>query len=238
MVDLDGNPLRGVPVGAFGGSGKDFYRDTEDDGSFAIAVPDGQYSIFLGRSVGATADRPYVSVFWGGSLGYNRATEYGNACTLTAISVEGADVNGIVIRIAPELLTRTDNPMCNEGQPGRRMLMGDVRGPDGEPQIRSAGAQYHLLIWVESARTGDYLADGEVGSDGTFAIAVPTGSRVVLDIAKIGPDYFGRRIGWYRTGTGFTTIRSQATAIDIGESDVTGIVIQLPAALADLVWLE
>ena len=95
----------------------------------------------------------------------------------------------------------------------RFSVKGVVTGPDGESR-RSMG------VWLcqDGVRTFKYSGVG-----GNFEFRVRPGSMTLAV-------YKGRTVlGWYGGENGFTTDRSEATEIVVGDSDVTGIAIELPA---------
>ena len=118
--------------------------------------------------------------------------------------IGAVNVAGIVIR-----LPATPEELCRR-QP---TIAGTVVGPDGEVMEG---------IWVGALQ---FRRWGMSGADGTFEIRLlegTTGMPVLGIYADCGP------VGYYGPN-GFTTSREDATGIEIGEGNVTGIVIRLPA---------
>ena len=116
----------------------------------------------------------------------------------------GVNEAGIVIR-----LPATPEELCRR-QP---TIAGTVVGPDGEV-MEGIG-----VVALPSSRWGTSEADG------TFEIRLlegTTGMPVLGIHADCG------QVGYYGPN-GFTTSREDATEIEIGEGNVTGIVIRLPA---------
>ena len=121
----------------------------------------------------------------------------------------GVDVTGVEIR-----LPATPQELCRR-QP---TIAGTVVGPDGEV-MEGIG-----VVALPSWRWGTSEADG------TFEIRLlegTTGMPVLGIHADCG------QVGYYGPN-GFTTSREDATEIEIGEGNVTGIAIRLPAEPDDL----
>lgn len=239
VVSLDGRPISGVNVMASAGNqGPSSYAKTDTDGAFELLVTDGSWLIRLGRSVGSDIYFEYT---------YNPETGYANSCgNLYDVVVEGQDVTGIVLAILPELLERSEKPVCNEGRPGFRMISGVVRGPDGEKlDAGFLGAQFgasyksrEIYLCIDMVEGSSPHGTGCArDTPDRFAIYVAAGSyilRVGIETG-IGTGFgFGR--GWYSSSVsgGFTAKRSEVTVIDVDEADITGIEIRLPADIADL----
>ena len=120
------------------------------------------------------------------------------------IGVGGVDTTDIRIR-----LPASPGELCNR-QP---RITGTVLGTNGEPVAGIELGAESPWRWVTS------------GADGTFRIRLlegTTGSSILLIRASCGT------VGFYGPG-GFTTRRDDATLIELGEGNVTGIEIRLPA---------
>ena len=118
--------------------------------------------------------------------------------------IGAVNVAGIVIR-----LPATPEELCRR-QP---TIAGTVVGPDGEVMEGIGVVALQFWRW------------GTSGADGTFEIRLlegTTGMPVLGIYADCG------QVGYYGPN-GFTTSREDATGIEIGEGNVTGIVIRLPA---------
>ena len=120
---------------------------------------------------------------------------------------EIGDVNvaDIVIR-----LPATPEELCRR-QP---TIAGAVVGPDGEVMEGIGVVALPFWRW------------GTNGADGTFEIRLLEGTTG-MPVLGIYADC-GQVVGYYGPN-GFTTSREDATGIEIGEGNVTGIVIRLPA---------
>ena len=108
--------------------------------------------------------------------------------------------------------------------PNTSSVDGVALWPDGEPV---EGLRVSLVA------EGSW-SWGETGQDGTFAIRVPEGSSgpSILSI-HAGAAGDCRWLG-YHGPDGVTTARTQATRVDIGNGNVTGIEIRLPVDADDL----
>ena len=86
-----------------------------------------------------------------------------------------------------------------------------------------------LLMTERDGRQESWLT--ETRADGTFDLHVLRGPiEVAIHVREDGT---WRHVGWYGEG-GLMTDRSQATVIEVGDTDVTGIEIRLTAGLVDL----
>ena len=125
------------------------------------------------------------------------------------IGVGGVDTTDIQVR-----LPATPGELCNR-QP---RITGTVLGTNGEPVAGIELGAESPWRWVTS------------GADGTFRIRLlegTTGSSILLIRASCGT------VGFYGPG-GFTTRRDDATLIELGEGNVTGIEIRLPQESSEL----
>ena len=103
------------------------------------------------------------------------------------------------------------------------MVSGAVLGSNGEPV---AG------IWIELTAFWQW---GVTGQDGTFEIRLLdgwSGSAILrLHADEVVPGC--GLVGFYGPG-GFTTLSEEATRVEVGDADVTGIEIRLPASPGEL----
>ena len=120
------------------------------------------------------------------------------------LEIGGVNEAGIVIR-----LPATPEELCHR-QP---TIAGTVVGPDGEVMEGIGVVALPFWRW------------GTSGVDGTFEIRLLEGTT---GIAVLGIHADCGQVGYYGPN-GFTTSREDATGIEIGEGNVTGIVIRLPA---------
>ena len=106
-------------------------------------------------------------------------------------------------------------------------IQGKVVGPDNQP-LEGIG----LLAWQGSLADSGF---GRTKEDGSFATPVPDGSFTLNVYATGGGCSF---VGWYGPG-GFTTVREDATHIEVDGESVLDIVVRLPEhpdALPRLEW--
>ena len=75
-----------------------------------------------------------------------------------------------------------------------------------------------------TATSGSNVASGETAADGTYALAVPTGSYVVSF-----SDPNGLYVSGYYSDTGYQVGLGSATPVDVGLTEVGGIDVQLPS---------
>ena len=237
VVDLDGTPLAGVHVTASapGNDGPGAYGVTNESGMFRIQVGEGEWLISLGRVVSAHPGAPYRSIYY--DFRHNPETEYANSCgVLNFITVAGDGVSGIVVSIRPDLLTRIESPVCNEGRPGYRMLRGAVLAPDGtllnaewENNWRAFRYMSEQIDLCFETDAGSVRCVDSWGAQGdAFAIAVLDGGSYRLRVGGAGVIR-----GWHGDG-GFTTSSERATVFVVNGADSTGIEVRLPVGFLDL----
>ncbi len=105
--------------------------------------------------------------------------------------------------------------------PAGSLVRGLVSGPGGSP--------------IEGARVSlageDFWAWAATGADGTFEIAVPDGSSgsAVVSI-HAGETAACRWLGYYDASGGLTVLALHAQPFDIGDSEISGVDIALPAS--------
>ena len=89
-----------------------------------------------------------------------------------------------------------------------------------------------VLRYDREGREPGELVRAETRADGERSICtcLPGPIEVAIQVRDAG---IWRHVGWYGEG-GLVTDRSQATVIEVGDSDVTGIEIRLTAGLVDL----
>ena len=95
-------------------------------------------------------------------------------------------------------------------------IQGAVTGPDNQPLEG-------IFLWAWAGRVYN-SANATTGEDGSFAIVVPDGSFTLDVYARSEGCNF---VGWYGPG-GFTTVREEATRIEVDGESVLDIVIRLP----------
>ena len=108
--------------------------------------------------------------------------------------------------------------------PNASSVHGVALWPEGEPV---EGLRVSLV--AESSWSW-----GETGQDGTFAIRMPEGSSGPSILSIHAGDAGDCRWLGYHSTDGVTTARTQATRVDIGNGNVTGIEIRLPVDADDL----
>ncbi len=234
VVDLQGEPIAGEHISiAPRGNLTSAPRVTAEDGSFAVPVlEESEYVILLGRALRSSPDLPVASVF--SDLFVDPESGEVNRCgALSFVDVARESVTDLVVRVLPELLTRQDKPVCNEGRPGWVLLSGVVLDPDREPLGNT--------IWV--CAWGD-LEDDRIGcsknaADGPFTVAVPDGA-ISLQIGMevpIDENRFTIVEWWYREGD-VTTEPEERTEIAVGGANIEGIEIRLPGPPYDIPAFE
>ena len=131
------------------------------------------------------------------------------------LEIGGLGVTGIEIR-----LPASPDELCRQS-----MVSGAVLGPDGEPV---AGISIQLV-------TEEWALRGNTGQDGTFEIRRLHGlsGSASLNIYAGGIVPGCRLVGYYGPG-GFTTRSEEATRVEVGDADVTGIEIRLSASPDEL----
>ena len=258
VVDLEGNGLSGVHVdlGKIAddyGVGPGGYAVTDNTGAFEVRVPDGQYVLRLGRIPGSGHDGSGEEVFgifldfvygpsgWAKTLdaigeprvgGQAYYSGYANVCGSGEEVLTIAGAVDVEVKILPNLLHRAVAPPCNEGVPGYRVVQGRIFGPDGEPYTRAADALDLIKVSAAIIRENTTWPFEAAETDGTFRIAVPEGVPFVLQIKAVD-NFYSKPIGWYGE-SGFTTDPGEATWFEIGESDIGGIEVRLPADPASM----
>ena len=224
VVDLEGEPIAGAHISIAPRENlTSAPRVTADDGSFAVSVlEESEYVIRLGRALRSSPELPVASVF--SDLFVDPESGEVNRCgALSFVEVARESVTDLVVRVLPEMLTRQDRPVCNEGRPGWVLLSGVVLDPDREPLGNT--------IWV--CAWGD-LEDDRIGcsknaADGPFTVAVPDGA-ISLQIGMevpIDENRFTIVEWWYREGD-VTTDPEERTEIAVGGASIEGIEIRLP----------
>lgn len=127
----------------------------------------------------------------------------------TQFEFGAVDVSGIEIR-----LPATPEEMC-----GRQVVIsGNVVGPDGE-----------VVEGIE-IEAQPFARRGTSGADGAFEIRLLEGSA---GMAVLGVRAECGRVGYYGPD-GFTRSQEDATGIEVGEGNVTGIEIRLPSDVNEL----
>ena len=95
-------------------------------------------------------------------------------------------------------------------------IQGEVIGPNNQPLEG-------IFLWAWAGRRED-SGNATTGEDGSFAIVIPDGS-FTLDV--YATDEGCTFVGWYGPG-GFTTVRGDATHIEVDGESVVDIVVRLP----------
>ena len=245
IEDLRGNALAGVAVIATSPNSS-WEGESGEDGRFTISVLPGSYDLLLGRRVAASASQPFDAIFY--DFVYDPESGYSNVCESIPIPVRSEGVDGLIIKVAPELLGRTEQSPCNEGVPGHHLIRGVILDMDGDPLMGSADSGDWVLITAHAAEdtstSPQDVPDGiTTTAGGEFVMALPDMRSFVLLILR--PDE--RRgfvpIGWYGLDVSpddgavlrtFTTQRTEASEIHIDGADITNIEIHLPRPLAEL----
>ena len=95
-------------------------------------------------------------------------------------------------------------------------IQGEVVGPNNQPLEG-------ILLWAWAGRT-ENSGNATTGEDGSFAIVVPDGS-FTLDVYAPGEGC--NFVGWHGP-RGLTTVREDATRIEVDGKSVVDIVVRLP----------
>ena len=191
---------------------------------------EGSYFITLGSKIGGP----------GHELGHTLGLPHPPGCDAGLPTCDYGALMGSGNYSYPETYLRADDkevlirsPFIGvESVPGRNSLdapnASSVHGvalwPDGEPV---EGLRVSLV--AESSWSW-----GETGQDGTFAIRVPESSSGPSILSVHAGDAGDCRWLGYHSPDGVTTARAQATRVDIGNGNVTGIEIRLPVDADDL----
>ncbi|MCY4653681.1 MAG: Ig-like domain-containing protein [Dehalococcoidia bacterium] len=184
----------------------DEWRLTERGGTFEFDVPESWIEpVILSVYVSEVADCDLVGHY--GPGGFTTVRREGE------VEVVVGGVSGVEIR-----LPDTPDELCRR----QSILTGMVLGPTGEPMEGIV-----IWFWFESTGYG-----GESGRDGRFEIKLLEGwkgqSVLSIDVAGCGS------VGYYNEEYGFTPRDEDASRVDVGDSDVTGIEIRLPVDPDDL----
>ena len=191
---------------------------------------EGSYFITLGSKIGGP----------GHELGHTLGLPHPPGCDAGLPTCDYGALMGSGNYSYPETYLRADDkevlirsPFIGvESLPGRNSLdapnASSVHGvalwPDREPV---EGLRVSLV--AESSWSW-----GETGQDGTFAIRVPESSSGPSILSVHAGDAGDCRWLGYHSPDGVTTARAQATRVDIGNGNVTGIEIRLPVDADDL----
>ena len=146
---------------------------------------------------------------WAGYHGPGGVTNYEQA---TRLELSESAIFGIVVHLPAE-----PDELCNT-------VTGTVLGPDSQPV---AGIQ----VWAD----GVAGSPGTSGADGNFEISVPAklSGEFVLRINVAGTATTTEcDVGYH--GLGGITDYDRATRFSLGGDDISGIVVRLPVAPADL----
>ena len=211
VLGPDGRPVEGIWLGAF-------YRGwlrSGVDGTFEFSVPEGWVgSTTLHIHADEVPDFPNC-----GMVGYYGPGGFTTWPEDASLEIGGYGAVGIEIR-----LPATPDELCR----GQTMVAGTLLGPDGEP-IEGFG-----IGLIEAEPRGFWPREwGETGPDGSFGIrllAGQSGSFIVGIYANeedIGT--ICNLLGYYGPG-GFTSLGDDATPVEVGDTDATGIEIRLPAS--------
>ena len=200
----DGRPVEGIWLEAF-----DEWSYVGRDGTFEFSVPEG----WVGSSILSIHADEVPDC---GLVGY-----YGPGGFTTLLEDAWLEIGGIGATGIETRLPATPDELCR----GRITVSVAVLGPDGEPV---AG------IWIELAAEA-FWAWGHTGQDGTVEIRLLegwSGSAILnIHVGEIVPGC--GLVGYYGPG-GFTTQNEEATRVEVGDADVTGIEIRLPASPDEL----
>ena len=198
----------GRPVEGIWLGAVDGWLRTGVDGTFEFSVPEG----WVGSSILSIHADEVPDC---GMVGYYGPGGFTTRLEDASLEIGGIGATGIEIR-----LPATPDDLCSK----QYMVSGAVLGPDGEPV---AG------IWIELAAEA-FWSWGVTGQDGTFEIRLLDGwsGAPILNI-HAGEVAGCDLVGYYGPG-GFTSLSEEATRVEVGDADVTGIEIRLPASPDEL----
>ncbi|WP_420443984.1 cell wall-binding repeat-containing protein [Candidatus Poriferisodalis sp.] len=103
-------------------------------------------------------------------------------------------------------------------------VRGTVRDPDGRP---ADGARISLAADA-------FWSWATVGGDGTFEVSLPSGAMGSAVLSVHAHDAAPCRWLGYHSPSGLTSVRENATLLDIGHDATAGITITLPSSLDDV----
>ena len=202
----DGAPAEGIALWLRDESTDDHkFVGVSTDSTFDVLYGDGTFTL----RVSTSRDGLWHDIGWyGGETGFTAEEEQA-----TVITVDGADVSGIEIRL----------PAAPADLQGPR-IRGTVLGADGAPLDG-----FGVWVWGGSQ---DNSRLGVTSADGTFDVAHQDGTFVLR--IYIWEVKAWRLVGWYGAG-GFTANEEAATRIELDGADVTGIEMRLPPRVRGIV---
>ena len=210
VLGPDGGPIERIWIGL---DASEEWIYTGPDGAFEFSVPE-DWS-------GSTRLR--IEVEECGLVGY-----YGPGGFTTLIEDAALEIGGIGSTAIQIRLAATPDELCRR----QTVLAGDVLGPRGEP-VMGIG-----IGLIESTSGGIWPWEWrETKPDGAFEIRLLeglSGSHIIgIHANKVGVHFPCGHLGFHGPG-GFTTLREEATRIELSGADVTGIRITLPARPEEL----
>lgn len=200
VLGPDGQGLAGIGLDAFPRS--EYAApgaETDEHGAFSMVVLGGSFDLFL---YGGTPEGRQLIGWYGRDSGFSPLVE-----DIRTIDMQGQAVTGITI-------TFPINPAPSQW----RRIQGVVLGPNGEPQEG---------IGVDAYPVGDTPGQAATTDDsGAFSVWVLPGP-FELHLRADTPS--GRRhIGSYGGEEGFVPPGIPAEVVEVGDTDVSGITINLP----------
>ena len=173
------------------------WGETGSDGSFEIRLPDGA----SGSTILSAHAGDIADCGWLGYFGTDGLTILRERAT----PIEVGEVDPANIEIT---LPAIPAELCH----GQRTISGTVLGPDGDP----------VAVWMRAFGRWSWTGD-----DGQFELTMPeiseashSASLLFIDAAQCG------HVGYYRQG-GFTAVPADASQVERGRADATGIEITL-----------
>ena len=170
-----------------------FWVRTAEDGTFDVEVSSGLFIMEVKVLVGS----PSQSLGWyngSGGITTDRSKAFD-------VVVDGADVEGIEIKLSSDL----------------HSIRGAVIGPDGRPAARRIALSIKRgeeEVWVDAT------------AEGAFYVVVSSGSFNLEVKVLVGSTW--HFVGWYDGSGGITTDRSKAFDVVVDGANVEGIEIKLP----------
>ena len=200
VTALGGAPLEDIDVQTQYNDNYVDYAQTQSDGTYTLVVPAGTYRLGFTDWSGTYLNGYYSS----GSSGHF-SISYSSA---TPVVVGSADVTGMDVQLGTGY-----------------HIKGKVTASDGAPL-----GDIQVEPWSSSS---DYSGSAMTMADGTYSVTVPAGTYTVQfsSYGICGDDgcTWPYLSGYYSSG-GFVIDQSQATAVSVTSSDVTGInVVMAPA---------
>ena len=199
-----GEPLEGILVDAVPrGEYAAPFAHTDENGEFSMLVLGGTHDLYL---YGDTPEGRRTIGWYGRDSGFSPLYE-----DRRVVDAQGQDATGITVRFP-----------VDPAPPQWQRIEGVVLGPNGEPQEGVSVDAYPVGDTPGLVATTD--------AEGAFAIWVLPGP-FTLHLRADTPDG-RRRFGFYGGEEGFVLLEEDAGIIEVGNTDLSGITINLPVSLS------